>query len=89
MNGELYDHDRIRRQAIENDEYQFISQSDSEIAMYLYRKHGLEFPRYLRGEFAITMYDEQRKVPCDAWYQSDFNPICSLDVHGRARSIRY
>jgi asparagine synthase (glutamine-hydrolysing) len=66
MNGELYDHDRIRRQAIENNEYQFISQSDSEIALYLYRKYGLEFPRHLRGEFAITMYDEQRKVSYDA-----------------------
>ncbi len=62
MNGELYDHDRIRQEAIEKDNYQFTSQSDSEIAMYLYRKYDFEFPKYLRGEFAITMYDEQRKV---------------------------
>lgn len=62
MNGELYDHDRIRQEAIEKDNYQFTSHSDSEIAMYLYRKYHLEFPKYLRGEFAITMYDEQRKV---------------------------
>ncbi|CAF0723281.1 unnamed protein product [Rotaria sp. Silwood1] len=62
MNGELYDHDRIRQEAIENDNYQFTSKSDSEIAMYLYRKYGLTFVNYLRGEFAITMYDEQRKI---------------------------
>ena len=62
MNGELYDHDRIRQEAIENDNYQFTSRSDSEIAMYLYRKYDLKFAKYLRGEFAITMYDEQRKV---------------------------
>ena len=62
MNGELYDHDRLRKQAIENDEYDFTSASDSEIALYLYRKYGFEFPKYLRGEFAITMYDEDRKV---------------------------
>jgi len=62
MNGELYDHDRIRQEAIDKDNYQFTSKSDSEIAMYLYRKYDLEFPKYLRGEFAITMYDEQRKV---------------------------
>jgi len=62
MNGELYDHDRIREEAIKNDNYHFTSKSDSEIAMYLYRKYDLEFPKYLRGEFAITMYDEQRKV---------------------------
>ena len=62
MNGELYDHDRVRKEAMEKDNYQFTSRSDSEIAMYLYRKYHLEFPKYLRGEFAITMYDEQRKV---------------------------
>ncbi|CAF1275102.1 unnamed protein product [Adineta ricciae] len=62
MNGELYDHDRIRRQGIEQDEYQFLSESDSEIALYLYRKYGFEFPKYLRGEFAITMYDDERKI---------------------------
>ncbi|UJR12469.1 hypothetical protein I4U23_016645 [Adineta vaga] len=62
MNGELYDHDLLRKQAIENDQYHFTSESDSEIAMYLYRKYGLEFPKHLRGEFAITMYDEERKL---------------------------
>ncbi|UJR11568.1 hypothetical protein I4U23_015748 [Adineta vaga] len=62
MNGELYDHDRIRQQGIEQDQYHFLSESDSEIALYLYRKYGLEFAKYLRGEFAITMYDEERKI---------------------------
>ncbi|UJR11139.1 hypothetical protein I4U23_015320 [Adineta vaga] len=62
MNGELYDHDRIRKQAIEQDQYHFLSESDSEIALYLYRKYGLDFPKYLRGEFAITFYDEERKI---------------------------
>lgn len=62
MNGELYDHDRIRQQAIEQDQYPFVSHSDSEIAMYLYRKHGMEFPKYLRGEFAINMYDQQKRL---------------------------
>lgn len=62
VNGEIYDHDRIRQEAIDKDNYQFVSKSDSEIIMYLYQKHGFEFPKYLRGEFAITMYDEHRKV---------------------------
>ena len=89
MNGELYDHDRIRRQAIDNGEYQFVSESDNEIAMHLYRKYGVEFPKHLRGEFAITMYDEQRKVVFDQWYQCRLDLISSLDVHGRTRSIRH
>ena len=62
MNGELYDHDRIRQHAIKHDQYEFVSHSDSEIAMYLYHRYGLEFPKHLRGEFAITMYDERKKI---------------------------
>ena len=62
MNGELYDHDRIRRDGIERDRYQFVSASDSEIALYLYQKYGLSFTNHLRGEFAITLYDEYRDV---------------------------
>ncbi|CAF1605412.1 unnamed protein product, partial [Adineta ricciae] len=62
MNGELYDHDRIRKQAIEQNEYHFLSESDSEIALYLYRKYGLDFVKHLRGEFAITLYDNERKM---------------------------
>ena len=65
MNGELYDHDRLRKKGIEDDHYRFVSASDSEMALYLYKKYGLEFPKYLRGEFAITMYDEERKVCAD------------------------
>lgn len=65
MNGELYDHDRIRREAIEKDQYQFLSESDSEIAIYLYKKFGFAFTKYLRGEFAITMFDKKRKVCFD------------------------
>lgn len=68
MNGELYDHDRLRKEGINNDQYQFLSESDSEIAFYLYRKYDLQFTKYLRGEFAFTMYDEERKVYLGIFY---------------------
>ncbi|CAF3911186.1 unnamed protein product [Rotaria sp. Silwood2] len=61
MNGGLYDHDRTRQEAIDNNNDQFTSKSDSEIAIHLYRKYDLKFVNYLRGELARTMYDEQRK----------------------------
>ena len=35
----------------------FSTKSDSEIALGLYRKMGVEFTRHLRGEFAFALYD--------------------------------
>ncbi|MBT8043588.1 MAG: asparagine synthetase B, partial [Verrucomicrobiae bacterium] len=37
----------------------FLSKSDSEIAIGLYRKFGLDFLTHLRGEFAFALYDRQ------------------------------
>lgn len=57
VNGELYDHDRIR-ESLKN-EYTFHSDSDSEILIALYLKYGLqEALKHLRGEFAFILYDE-------------------------------
>src|SRR5690625_2367531 len=36
----------------------FTTKSDSEIALHLYRKYGLDFIQQLRGEFAFSLYDE-------------------------------
>src|SRR5690606_18622070 len=42
----------------------FASKSDAEIALALYRRHGLDFVDRLRGEFAFALYDgvEERLV---------------------------
>lgn len=56
VNGEFYDYKRIRTTLrLEGEE--FITKSDSEIALPLYRKHGLDFVQHLRGEFAVALYD--------------------------------
>jgi asparagine synthetase B (glutamine-hydrolysing) len=47
-NGQLYNHPFV--------------QSDGEVLIPLYRKHGARFPRYLDGEFAIALYDFDRQV---------------------------
>jgi asparagine synthase (glutamine-hydrolysing) len=62
-NGEFYGYKRIRANLIcEGD--RFRTKSDSEIALHLYRKHGLEFVHHLRGEFAFALYDgrEERLI---------------------------
>lgn len=55
-NGEFYDYKRIRANLI-CDGGRFRTKSDSEIALHLYQKHGLDFVHHLRGEFAFALYD--------------------------------
>lgn len=59
VNGELYDHERIRQELIEKTEYKFKSRSDSEIVVALYKHYGLSFLSRLRGEFALCLYDSR------------------------------
>ncbi|CAO1632540.1 unnamed protein product [Sympodiomycopsis kandeliae] len=58
VNGEFYDYERIKESL--QDEYDFHSDSDSEILIALYLKYGLaETLHHLRGEFAFILYDER------------------------------
>jgi len=59
-NGEFYDYKRIRG-LLRTDGFRFNTKSDSEIALKLYRKHGLDFVHHLRGEFAFTIFDEEKQ----------------------------
>lgn len=59
VNGEFYDYDRIRKEIEETTGYVFRSRSDSEIVIALYMHHGLNFVHYLRGEFAVVLFDEE------------------------------
>ncbi len=59
-NGEFYDYKRLRG-LLRTDGFEFNTKSDSEIALKLYRKHGLDFVDHLRGEFAFTIYDEEKE----------------------------
>lgn len=60
VNGEFYDYKRIRA-ALTCEGERFQTKSDSEIALYLYEKHGLDFVHHLRGEFAFALFDPKHE----------------------------
>lgn len=60
VNGELYDYKRIRAR-LTCDGERFTTKSDSEIALHLYRRHGLGFLEHLRGEFAFALFDAEQE----------------------------
>lgn len=57
VNGEIYDHERLREELIQKYNYPFKSHSDSELVVALYKYHGLNFLNQLRGEFSLCLYD--------------------------------
>ncbi|SMG54423.1 asparagine synthase (glutamine-hydrolyzing) [Paraburkholderia susongensis] len=61
VNGEFYDYARIRAE-LEEQGCRFKTSSDSEIALHLYRRHGVRGLKQLRGEFAILIYDRLRET---------------------------
>ncbi|ROT35057.1 glutamine-hydrolyzing asparagine synthase [Sodiomyces alkalinus F11] len=60
VNGEIYDHDRLRTVCSQEHGYRFSSESDSELVLALYKIHGApRFFRLLRGEFSFVLCDER------------------------------
>lgn len=60
VNGEFYDF-KQHRARLACDGRSFTTLSDSEIAIGLYKKYGLDFVHHLRGEFALVLYDLELK----------------------------
>ena len=60
VNGEFYDYKRIRTN-LRLEGFKFNTKSDSEIAIPLFKKYGLDFLEHLRGEFAIALFDEKEQ----------------------------
>lgn len=60
VNGEIYNHQSIRdRQA---GEYEFLTKSDCEVILSLYREKGIDFIEDLNGIFAFALYDMENDV---------------------------
>ena len=56
VNGEIYNHRDIR--SITCNEYDYLTGSDCEVILALYRKKGIHFLEDLNGIFAFALYDE-------------------------------
>jgi len=55
VNGEIYNHREIRKQF--EGKYEFLTQSDCEVILALYREKGPAFLEDLNGIFAFALYD--------------------------------
>ncbi|MEP7146464.1 MAG: asparagine synthase B, partial [bacterium] len=55
-NGEIYNHKELRKQV---SDYRFLTESDCEVILALYKKKGIEFLEDLNGIFAFALYDKE------------------------------
>ena len=58
VNGEIYNHQKIREQY--QGRYEFQTGSDCEVILALYRDKGISFLEDLSGIFAFVLYDEEQ-----------------------------
>ncbi|MFI3247517.1 MAG: asparagine synthase B [Rikenellaceae bacterium] len=58
VNGEIYNHREIRQQTA--DKYEYLTGSDCEVILALYREKGIDFLDDLNGIFAFVLYDEEK-----------------------------
>ena len=57
VNGEIYNHQEIRRRYA--GQYEFQTGSDCEVILALYKEKGIDFLEDLSGIFAFVLYDEE------------------------------
>jgi asparagine synthase (glutamine-hydrolysing) len=60
VNGEIYNHRELRKNL--KQPYEFLTQSDCEIILALYREKGIDFLEDLNGIFAFALYDKEKDV---------------------------
>ena len=60
VNGEIYNHLEIRERI--GDSYEFLTHSDCEVILALYREKGIDFLEDLNGIFAFALYDQEKDV---------------------------
>jgi asparagine synthase (glutamine-hydrolysing) len=61
VNGEFYGYEAIQRD-LEARGHRLRTRSDSEIALHLYEDYGVQSLHHLRGEFAMVLWDERRRM---------------------------
>jgi asparagine synthase (glutamine-hydrolysing) len=61
VNGEFYGYRSIRDQ-LRGQGYKFKTESDSEIALHLYHRDGMDLGKHLRGEFAALIADRRNRA---------------------------
>jgi asparagine synthase (glutamine-hydrolysing) len=81
VNGEFYGY-RELRERLRGQGYRFSTDSDSEIAVHLYRERGMQAATKLRGEFAVIIADERQRAMIAVRDRFGVKPLYYAAVNG-------
>jgi len=60
FNGEIFNYVELRKDLIKRG-HNFYTKSDTEVIVHAYEQYGLDFVNYLNGQFAIAIWDSNKK----------------------------
>lgn len=81
-NGEIFNYQELREDLLAKG-HKFRTGTDVEVILHLYEEYGMDFPKYLNGQFAIALYDERDKQLLLVRDQIGICPLFYTEADGR------